>query len=50
MLFHESSRDETSSQNNMYHNREFNDHQSFESVSELHDSSITYAFLFMIAI
>ena len=34
----------------VYHSKEFNDHQSFESVSELHDSSITYALLLMIAI
>ena len=33
-----------------YQNKEFNDHWSFESVSELHDSSITYALLLMIAI
>jgi len=33
----------TQYQSDVYHSREFDDHQLSESVSELHDSSITYA-------
>jgi len=34
----------------VYHSKEFNDHWLSESVSKLHDSSITHALLLMIAI
>ncbi len=40
----------TQYQSDAYHSKEFNDHWSSESVSELHDSSIVYALLLMIAI
>ena len=40
----------TQYRSDVYYSKEFNDHQSFESVSELHDSLIIHALLLMIAI